>query len=140
MKRNGLLVAAGIIGIVRGALGLFGGIGSLALLERYDRLIPGAGAIMVFEVTMSLVILIVSIWALVKANDPVSASAIKAWGGLIIAAGVIDLFWSIALMGSQAMATAVGSVVALALIGGLLIAGATSLERRAAVTLASSGE
>ncbi len=131
MKRNGLVLAAGIIGIVRGTLGTFVNLGSLPNLKLLEDLFPGMSAMIVFAILLSVTILIVSIWVIVKANDPNSASAIKIWGGLIIAAGVGELVWGIALMGNggEVMAAGLGGLVGLGLIGGLLVAGGNSLKK-----------
>ena len=133
MTRNGLLIAAGIIGIIRGLLGTFIGLSNLSVLDAYNELVPGIGAPLVFELVLSVAILLASIWVIVKANDHRSASMIKAWGVLVIVAGVIDMVWTIALLGTApgALGSSFGSVVALTLIGVLLIAGANGLSRRA---------
>ena len=133
MTRNGLLLAAGIIGIIRGLLGTFGGFGNLRVLDAYNDLVPGIGAPLVFELVLSVAILIASVWVIVKANDRRSASMIKAWGVLVIVAGVVDMVWTLALLGSTpaALGSSFGSVVALTLIGVLLIAGANSLSKQA---------
>lgn len=133
MKRSGLLLAAGIIGIVRGTLGFFAGLRLLPSIDLLDVLIPGIRAILYFELLLSIAILIVSIWVIVNANIPSSASAIKTWGGVIIAAGVVDLVWTISVVGNggEIMASALGSLAALGLIGGLMVAGGDSLEKRA---------
>ena len=132
MKRSGLVLAGGIIGIIRGALGTFVGIANLAILGTIEAVIPGAGAVLVFEFLLSIAILIVSIWAIVKANDAGAASAIKGWGIVFIAAGVVDLVWTVGLMGSapEVIGSAIGSLTALTLIGGLLVAGASGLAKR----------
>lgn len=130
MKRNGLLIAGGVVGIIRGCLGIFGGLASLSMLDVYDEFVPGLGTLVIVEFLLAIVILIVAIWVLSKSNDPASAPTIEGWGVAIIAAGVVDLIWGMSLLGSgpDTLAAAMGSLVALGLIGGLLIAGARGLE------------
>ena len=132
MKRSGLVVAGGVLGVLRGIIGLVvtsASIGSLPALEPYA---PGIGAIVTYELLLAAVILVVAIWALVRSNRPESGAAITAWGIVIIIAGVVDLIWGIVVLGSNAYASGVGSVVALALIGGLFLAGGRALRAQAA--------
>lgn len=129
MKRNGLVLAGGIIGILRGAFGIFTGVTLFPSLGEFDAVIPGIQALILFEFALAAVILIVSIWAIVKANDPTSGSAIRGWGIAIALAGVVDLIWGMTLMGPQGAASGVGSLIALALIGILLAAGGNALAK-----------
>jgi hypothetical protein len=129
MRRDGLIVAGGILGVLRGAFGLFAGLSNTATLSQISQIIPGYTQIFYYELAVSLVILIVAIYALVKANDRHSAGTIRGLGIAIIVAGVVDAFWSIALLGGSptVFGAAFGSVAALSLIGGLLAAGGTRL-------------
>lgn len=131
MSRNGVIVAGGILGVLRGTFGGFIGLGGVATVNEIDRIIPGYSGIFWFELLLSIGILIVAIYALVKAKDPSAAGDIKGWGIAIIIAGVVDLVWALALVGGapESVGAALGSLAALALIGGLLAAGATSLGK-----------
>jgi hypothetical protein len=132
MKRSGLVVAGGVLSVVRGVIGLFATGSSFAALPVLEPYAPGIGAIVSYEFVLAVVILVVGIWALVRSNRPESGSAITGWGLVIIISGVVDLVWGIAVLGNDALASGFGSVVALALIGGLLFAGGRSLRTQAA--------
>lgn len=133
MPRDGLILAGGILGVLRGAFGSFIGLANTGTVTDLNQLLPGYSQIFFFELALSVVILIVAIYALVKANDPHSGGTIRGWGIVIIVAGVVDMWWSLALLGgtSTAVGAAFGSVIALGLIGGLLAGGGSRLARRA---------
>lgn len=130
MKRNGLILAGGIIAIIRGALGSLTALGGFASIELIEEVAPGYAVIFVFESFLSVGILILGIYAVAKANDPGAARTIRGGAFAVIAAGIVDFVWAAALFGGSAevIAGGLGSVVALLLIGGLLAAGASRLQ------------
>lgn len=130
MKRNGLILAGGIIAIVRGALGSLTALGGLTSIDLIEEVAPGYGVIFAFETFLSVGILVLGIYAVAKANDPGAARTIRGGGIAIIVAGLVDFVWAAALFGGSAevIAGGLGSVVALLLIGGLLAAGAARLQ------------
>lgn len=129
MGRNGLVVAAGVIAIVRGVLGIVIGLVNFSTVNQINDFVPGYTQIFFFELVLSVAILIIGIYAIVKANDPGAAATIRTLGIVIVAAGVVDAVWTLALAGwtPGAIGGALGSLAALALIGGLFIAGARRL-------------
>jgi len=131
VSRNALLIVGGILGILRGILGAFSGIGSLSTVSMIESIIPGYTPVFVYEFVLSFVVLGAAIFVLVKSNDPGSAGAIRGWGIAIIIAGVIDLVWTLALVGGapEGIAAGLGSLGALALIGGLFVGGASRLSK-----------
>ncbi|MEO8528579.1 MAG: hypothetical protein ABI435_05835 [Pseudolysinimonas sp.] len=131
MKRNGLIIAGGVIAILRGIFGTLVGLGNLPSVNQLNLLVPGYTPVFYYELLLSIAVLIIGIYSLVKAIDPGSAGTIRILGIVIIAAGVVDGVWALALLGGSATAipSALGSVAALALIGGLLLAGATRLGK-----------
>lgn len=134
MKRNGFVLAGGIVGTIRGALGILLGFGSVTLLAELDAVIPGAGALIGFEFVLSIAVLAASIWAIVKSSDPAAAPAIKTVGVLVIVAGFVDLLWAVGILGlePQVLSSAFGSVTALSIIGLLFVSGANLFRVRAA--------
>ncbi len=130
MKRNGLILAGGIIAIIRGSLGTLAGFAGLSTIGEIERFAPGYGLIFAFEMGVSIAVLIAGIYAVTKANDPQSAGTIRGWGIAIIVAGIIDFLWGIAVFGGTAevIASGLGSIFALMLIGSLLMAGARRLQ------------
>lgn len=132
MQRSGLVIAGGILGILRGAFGGLTGISVIGDYAAFDAIIPGASGVLGFELLVSVLALAGGIWALVVSGNASKAGAITALGWVILSCGLVDLIWATALMGSSALASAAGSLFALALIGALLIAGGRSLQKRAA--------
>lgn len=132
MKRNGVLIGAGVLGIIRGSIGTLGGLGSIGLIGEIEPLYPGYGVIVAFEFALAVTLVIVSIYAIAKANDPSSAPTIRGWGIAIIGAGIADTVWGFALFGSTAetASAAFGSLAALGVIGALFIIGARLLQTR----------
>ena len=128
-RRNGLVLAGGIIGVIRGLFGTIVGLTTVPALELVEPMIPGISALIGFEIVLSIAILAIGIFAIVSANKPSRARGILICGIAIIAAGVIDLIWGIALMGGapETIGSSLGSVVALSLIGALLGSGARRL-------------
>lgn len=131
MKRDGLIIAGGVIAILRGLLGVFVWLANLGFMSAAENLIPGISLLLNFELVLALAILAIGIFAIVRSNAPASAGVIRNAGIVIIVAGVVDAVWAIALSGadSTSLPSAFGSILALALIGALLIAGAGRLSR-----------
>lgn len=138
MRRNGWIVTGGVLGVLRGSFGAFSGVLQLPAVEQVESIVPGYSAIFVFELLLSFVILLIAVFAIVKANDPSSARLISASGFVIVGAGLVDAVWSVALFSgiTGAASSAFGSAFALGVIGALLIIGARRL--RAAGAAASS--
>lgn len=132
MKRSVLLVVAAVVGILRGALGTLSGLGSFALIEQAEPAYPGFTFLVVYEFTLAITVLFVSLFVLIKANDPVAAGAITVGGIAIIVGGVIDVLWALALygLGAGIGSAVIGSIGVLTLIGTLFIVGARSLRTR----------
>lgn len=131
MERDGLVIAAGVLGILRGGVGVISGLPALQLATGLDRLLPGAAPLIYFEVLTSVVVLTVSIWALVKANDPHAGQLIVNWGWIFVVAGLIDWIAGASVMKGQDGGAAFGGFLGLALVGGFLIAGGDRLRKRA---------
>lgn len=129
MKRNGLILAGGIIAILRGLFGTLTGLGGFSIVAEVEQVAPGYGLIYTFEVLVSLAVLAIGIFAVVKANDPQSAPLIRILGYAIIAAGFIDFIWATILFGASAavIASGLGAIAALVLIGSLLVVGSGRL-------------
>jgi len=129
VKRNGLILAGGIIAILRGVFGTLTGLGGFALVGEVEQIAPGYSLIYTYEVLVSVVVLAIGVYAVVKANDPASAGIIRILGYVVIAAGIIDFIWATVLFGVSAavIASGLGAIAALVLIGSLLIAGAGRL-------------
>lgn len=134
MRRNGWILTGGIIGVLRGSLGTLSGIATLGSAEQLDSIVPGYSAILVYELLMSILILAISIFAIVTGGDPSRSGQIRIGGFAIIAAGGIDGIWGLILLqGVDGIAGSVlGTVLALAIIGTLLVIGAGRLGRAAA--------
>lgn len=134
MRRNGWILAGGIIGVLRGVLGTLSGIATLNAGAQLDGLVPGYSAILVYELLMSVFVLAVSIFALVTGGDPSRSGQIRLGGFAIIIAGGIDAIWALILLRDVAGVggTAVGTLLALGLIGTLLVIGAGRLGRASA--------
>lgn len=129
MKRNGLVLAGGIIATIRGVLGAVLGAGTLTTLSVGESLFPGYSAVIVFEILVSLALIAVGIFAIVKSADRTAGPIIRAVGLAVIAVAVIDLVWAIVVLGSAAYSSGAGSLVVLGAIGALLTAGGTRLAR-----------
>ncbi len=129
MKRNGLILAGGIIAILRGVFGTLTGLGGFSLVAEVEQIAPGYGLIYTYEVFVSVAVLAIGVFAVVKANDPQSAGIIRVLGYAVIAAGIIDFIWATILFGASAavIASGLGAIAALVLIGSLLVAGAGRL-------------
>ncbi|WP_166865690.1 hypothetical protein [Salinibacterium sp. ZJ70] len=119
MKRSGLLVAGGILAILRGAFGTFSGVGMTGDYAALDAVVPGISAVLAFELIASIALVVLGIWALSLTPDPSKAGQITGWGWVIIAAGVVDMVWATAILGGAASPAAIGSLLAFGLIGGL---------------------
>lgn len=131
MKRDGLVLAGGIIATIRGVVGTLLGFSTLGTLGVGESLFPGYTAVIVFEFLISLALIAVGILAILKSADPAFGGVIRAIGIGIIALAVIDIVWAIVVLGGNAVASGFGSLVVLGLIGGLLLAGGTRLARSA---------
>jgi len=129
MKRDGLVLAGGIIAAIRGVVGTQFGFSTLGTLGVGESLFPGYTAVIVFEFLISLALIAIGILAIVKSNDPAFGAVIRGIGIGIIAVAVIDIIWAIVVLGSAAASSGVGSLVVLGLIGSLLLAGGTRLAR-----------
>jgi hypothetical protein len=129
MKRNGLVLAGGIIATIRGVLGALLGVGTLGTLSAGESLFPGYSAVIVFEFLVSLALIAVGIFAIVKSADRTAGPIIRVVGIVVIAIAVIDAIWAIVVLGPAAYASSAGSVVVLGLIGALLAAGGARLAR-----------
>ncbi len=129
MKRNGLLLAGGIIGILKGTVGIIAGFINIRYVGQIAEIFPGYDGAYYFELFLSIAILAAGIWVVVKSNDPASAPAIRVAGIAFIVAGVIDFFWSIAILrvGSMVISSALGAITAYAVIAMLLIVGSRRL-------------
>ncbi len=129
MKRNGLLVAGGIIGIFRGVIGTIAGFINARYVGQIAEFFPGYQGAFYFEMVLSIAILVGGIWVVIKSNDPARASAIRAAGIALLVAGVIDFFWSIGILrvGTAVIASALGAILAYAVIAMLLIFGSRRL-------------
>lgn len=132
MRRNGWIVTGGIIGVLRGASGAL--VGFIAVESIAD--FPGYALLLIFELLLSLMILAISIFALVKANDPSRSGQIRFGGGAIAAGGGVDAVLTLLLLGNVAgvAASALGTLVALGIIGALLVIGAGKLGAAAAAS------
>jgi hypothetical protein len=133
VKRNGIILAGGILGVLRGAFGAVFGLLGLATVAQIEQVLPGYTSIFVFELLLSLVVLAVGIYAIVKSNDPTTAGTVRVLGIAIIVGGVVDAVWGSALLQgtSSGTSSAFGSLVALAVIGVLLVLGAQHWRRNA---------
>jgi hypothetical protein len=129
VKRNGLILAGGIIAILRGVFGTLTGLGGFSLVAEVEQIAPGYGLIYTYEVFVSVAVLAIGVFAVVKANDPQSAGIIRVLGYAVIAAGIIDFIWATVLFGVSAavIASGLGAIAALVLIGSLLVVGSGRL-------------
>jgi hypothetical protein len=132
MNRDALVLAGGIIATIRGVVGVLLGITTFGTLEIGESLFPGYTAVIVFEFLISLALIAIGILAIVKSADPAFGGMIRAIGIGIMAVAVIDVVWAIVVLGGAAVASGVGSLVVLGLIGSLLLAGGTRLAHAAA--------
>jgi hypothetical protein len=132
LQRSGLVLAGGIIAVIRGLAGTVLTLTTLPTIEVVEPFSPGFGALIMFEVVVMIATFVMGIWAIVSSRKPTRAHAIKICGIVIIAVSAIDLVWGIALLGATAgtLGTGVGLVVAVGLIGGLLIAGSRRLAKQ----------
>lgn len=129
MKRNGLVLAGGIIATIRGVLGAVLGVGTLSTLSVGESLFPGYSAVIVFEFLVSLALIAVGIFAIVKSADRTAGPIIRVVGIVVLAIAVIDLIWAIAVLGANAYSSGIGSLLVLGLIGALLTVGGARLAR-----------
>jgi hypothetical protein len=133
VKRNGFVLAGGIIGVLRGAFGTVLGLLGLAALGQIEQVLPGYTPIFVFELVLSLVVLGAGIYAIVKSKDPTTAGIIRLLGVAIVVGGVIDAVWGFAFLQGTPNATSsvFGALWGLIVVGGLLILGAQQWRRNA---------
>lgn len=136
MRRNGWILAGGIIGVLRGSLGTLSGLITLGSAAQLESLVPGYSALLVYELLMSLLILAISIFAIVTGGDPSRSGQIRIGGFAIIAAGSIDGVWGLILLRDvdNIAASVLGTMLALVIIGTLLVIGAGRLGRAAAAS------
>ena len=125
MRRNGVLVTGGIIGILRGISGAVLGVLAVSSIAA----LPTAAPLVIFELLLAFMILAISIFALVTGNDPSRSGQIRL-GGLVIAGGggvdavlILLLFRGV----DSVAASALGALFAPAIIGALLVIGAGRL-------------
>ncbi len=133
MKRNGIILAGGILGALRGAFGAVFGLLGFATVAQIEQVLPGYTSIFVFELLLSLVVLAVGIYAIVKSNDPTTAGTVRVLGIAIIVGGVVDAVWGSALLKGTSGGTSsvFGALAALVIIGVILIIGAQRWRRDA---------
>jgi hypothetical protein len=124
-----MVLAGGIVATIRGVLGTLLGIGTLGTLSIGESLFPGYSVVIVFEFLVSLALIGVGIFAIVKSADRTAGSLIRVIGIVILAIAVIDAIAAIVILGVASISSAIGSIVVLGLIGGLLFAGGTRLSQ-----------
>lgn len=131
MSRNPLILAGGSLGAIRGGAGILFALVNLPSAGTVDSIAPGASTLIVLEILFSVGILAMSIWALVKANDPKAAILITVWAVVMVALAVIDAIAAQALFTNTPLAdsTSFASVSVPLLIGLLLFTGARQLGR-----------
>lgn len=130
MAGKGLIIAGGVIAVVRGGIQA---ITALPLLgnQKLEALLPGIGPIVIYEAVMAVVLIVGGIVALVKCGTPSAGGGIRGFGIAIIALGVVDLIWTMSVLGGpDGMASGLGSLAVCAVAGGLLIAGGAKLARQ----------
>jgi hypothetical protein len=85
--------------------------------------------VIVFEFLVSLALIGVGIFAIVKSADRTAGPLIRVIGIVILAIAVIDAIAAIVILGVASISSAIGSIVVLGLIGGLLFAGGARLAQ-----------
>lgn len=131
MKRDGLILAGGILAILRGVFGTFSALALVPSLGAIEQAVPGLALLVMFELLVSIAVLAIGIFAVVKANETSQGKNISNLGLAIIGAGIVDLLWGLAVLGPSGIAGGIGSLFALLLIGGLLRYGGIRLQRAA---------
>jgi len=131
MKRDGLILAGGILAILRGAFGTISAVLLIPSLGAVEQAVPGLALLVVFELLVSIGVLIIGVFAVMKSNSTRHAMTISYLGLAISGAGIVDLLWVLAVAGPSAVGSAIGSLFALLLIGGLLRWGGLRLQRAA---------
>lgn len=125
MRSNGVLVTGGIIGILRGISGAVLGLAALSSIAAR----PTAAPLVIFELLLAFGILAISIFALVTGNDPSRSGQIRLGGLAIVGGGSVDGVLILLLFRDVdgAAASALGAMLAPAIIGALLVIGAGRL-------------
>lgn len=129
MKRDGFALAGGIVAVARGVLGTVLGISALGTLQLGESLFPGYSAVIIFEFALSILLIPIGIFVILKSADRAAGTLIRALGFVVIAAAVIDIVWAIIVLGGNAVSSGFGSLVVLGVIGSLLVTGGTRLAR-----------
>lgn len=126
------MLVGGILGVLRGVFGTFIDVVGLSVVGLAEERTPGWTALYAFEFAVSLAVLGIGIYAIVKSNVPTASGIILTLGIAIVAAGVVITAWGYAvLQGTPDAVAALGALWSLAVIGGLLIFGAVQWRRRA---------
>lgn len=131
MKRNGIVLVGGILGVLRGVFGTFIDLVGLSVVRLAEERTPGWTGLYAFEFAVSLAVLGIGIYAIVKSGDSTAGGVILVLGIAIVAAGVIVTAWGFAvLQGTSDAIAALGAFWSLGVVGGLLIFGAVQWRRQ----------
>ena len=125
------MLVGGILGVLRGVFGTFIDLVGLSVVGIAEERTPGWTALFAFEFAVSLAVLGIGIYAIVKSSDPKVAGIILSLGIALVAAGVIVAAWGYAvLQGTSDAVAALTALWPLGLVGGLLIYGAVQWRRQ----------
>lgn len=131
MKRNGLILAGGILGVLRGGFGTIVGLLGLGVVGELEATIPGYTGVFVFDVVLSAIMLGIGIFAIVKSGDPMTEGVFR-WSGLaIVLGGIVSGVWSFDLLKGtpEGVGSVFGSIWVLGGTGLLLLFGAARWQR-----------
>lgn len=124
------MLVGGILGVLRGVFGTFIDVVGLSVVGLAEERTPGWTALYAFEFAVSVGVLGIGIYAIVKSSDSAAAGIILVLGIAIVAAGVIVTVWGYAvLQGTSDAVAALGAFWSLGIVGGLLIFGAVQWRR-----------
>lgn len=125
------MLVGGILGVLRGVFGTFIDVVGLSVVGLAEERTPGWTALYAFEFAVSLAVLGIGIYAIVKSSDPKVSTIILSLGIAIVAAGVSVTAWGYAvLQGTSDAVAALGALWSLGVVGGLLIFGAVQWRRQ----------
>ena len=131
MKRNGLILAGGILGVLRGGFGTIVGLFGLGVVGDLEATIPRYTGVFVFDLVLSAIVLVIGIFAIIKSGDPATEGMFRWIGLAIVLGGMVSGLWSFDLLKGtpEGVASVLGSIWVLGLTGLLLLFGAARWRR-----------
>ncbi len=131
MAGRGLVIAGGVVAIVRGVLQAISAIPVLGE-QGLDAIVPGLTGLIWFEAIMAVLLIVIGALALVRSSSPRSGGEVRNLGIVAGLLGIANAAWAWAVFGaaglSAAITPALGTLAVCLLVAGLLIAGGLSLR------------